>query len=195
MRLLTRLAMRYFIQHKSVKMARVPFKKKEKDIREEGLLAAGVMKNTFTLPGEPMIYSIKYNMSERRQSVQFYRNKKLYSMLKCIFPTYFNSKTGVVLIVRFYVSPPSFITVKDKDVKSEKEPAPQAHELCEYLLSFLEILRHVLVHNYKQFVKIDCEKYYSKDPRTVFQFMKWDHYAFYKDNNTLHTETKSLGSL
>lgn len=161
-------------------------------IKESKILASGAIDMELVLPGEPMIYSIKYNIGSRRHSVQFFRNEKWKSLLKCFFRSYYSTKTPVVLIVRFYVSPPGSVKIRASDLKKESIPAVKSFEMCDYLLSFLEMLHHVLVNSYRQFVKIDAEKYYSDNPRTVFQFMKWDHYDKLQNNNTIHTEGQGI---
>lgn len=161
-------------------------------IKRDRLLKAGVIDASMTLPGEPMIYSIKYNIGNRTRSVQFFRNEKWKSLLKCCFPSYYKTYTPCVIMVRFFVTPPSDVKIKDSDVRKETVPAVHTYEICDYLLSFLEMLHHVLINSYRQVVKIDAEKYYSKDPRTVFKFMKWDDYVKLQNNDTFHTKGKSI---
>jgi len=117
------------------------------------------------------------------------------SLLKCFFRSYYRTNTPVVVVVRFYVSPPSSVKIKEADLRKETVPALFSYEICDYLLSFLEMLHHVLINSYRQIVKIDAEKYYSSNPRTVFQFMKWDHYENLPNRNTVHTKTKSFDPL
>ena len=128
-----------------------------------------------TLPGEPLIYSIKERLSNRLDPKDHFRNRMHVPRLRCEFPAYFNPNSPVVLLVNFYVSPFPFADVSEKAVKSEAV-AVHAYELCEYLLSFMEMLSKTLVSTYRQIVKIDCEKYYSKEPRTVVKFMSWSNY-------------------
>lgn len=139
-----------------------------------------------------MIYSIKYAIGSRTRSVQFFRDQKWKSLLKCFFDSYYNTKIPVVLLVRFYVTPPAHATVKPADVKKEKTPAVHSYELCDYILSFLEMLHHVLINSYRQVVKIDVEKFYSNNPRTLFKFMKWDHYVKLYRNNPMDPKSKSV---
>lgn len=162
-------------------------------LRHEQILGHNPLCNELELPGEPLIYSIKYAPEKRRKPIQFFRNKQWRSIIRCFFPTYDRTKTSVVLWVRFYVSPPSHATVKKADVKKENTPAVHAYELCDYLLSFLEILRNTLVWSHRQYAKIDMEKYYSDRPRIVFKFMRWEHYvSMLKDQNTVHPESKGF---
>lgn len=161
-------------------------------IKQQKILQSGAVDLELELPGEPLIYSIKYAVGARQRGLQFFRNEQWRSLLKCYFPSYYKTKTPVVLLVRFYVSPPSTVHIKDADLKKECIPAVSSYELCDYLLSFLEMMHHVLINSYKQFVKIDVEKYYSAKPRTVFKFMKWDHYDHLQNHHTLHTKSEKL---
>ncbi len=144
------------------------------------------------LPGEPLIYSIKYPIASRTRSTQFFRNMQWKGLLKSFFRSYYRTSIPVVVIVRFYVSPPDNVNISYRDLAKEKTPAVFSHEVCDYLLSFLEMLHHVLVNSYKQIVKVDVEKYYSPKPRTVFKFMKWDEHVQLQNNNSLHTKTESI---
>jgi hypothetical protein len=142
------------------------------------------------LPGEPMIYSIKYPIGNRSRSTQYFRNIKWKSLLKCFFKSYYRTSTPVVVIVRFFVTPPESVNISLKDLSKEATPAVFAYEACDYLLSFLEMLHHVLVNSYKQIVKIEVDKFYSNNPRTVFKFMKWDQYVELQNKNSPHSETQ-----
>lgn len=161
-------------------------------IKQKKILASAATME-LELPGEPMIYSIKYSLKNRSLSTQFFRNMQWKSLFKSYFKSYYNTNTPVVVIVRFYVSPPTSLKISSKSLKSDSTPAVRAYELCDYLLSFLEMLHHVLINSYCQIVKVDAEKYYSKNPRTVFQFMKWDHYvSLIKNPNSIHAESQSI---
>jgi hypothetical protein len=103
-----------------------------------------------------------------------------------------NTNVPCVLHVTYYVSPPSYVTVSKKALKEERTPATRSFELCDYLLSFLEMVQHVLINSYRQIVRIEAEKYYSNNPRTVFKFMKWEQYEMLKDHNSVHTEGQSV---
>lgn len=144
-------------------------------IRRKKLIEMFGHKMEITLPGEPLIYSIKERLSNRIDPKDHFRNRMHVPRLRCEFPAYFNPNSPVVLLVNFYVSPFPFADVSEKAVKSEAV-AVHAYELCEYLLSFMEMLSKTLVSTYRQIVKIDCEKYYSKEPRTVVKFMSWSNY-------------------
>ena len=163
-------------------------------IKEKKLLASGAIDLKFELPGEPLIYSIKYLIGDRKRSVQFFRDEKWRSILKCVFRSYFQTKIPVVVIVWFYVTPSESVKISPKALRSETTPAVFAFELCDYLLSFKEMLFHVLINSYKQVVYVEAYKFYSDNPRTVFQFMKWDHYVeLNKNKNSLLSEAqKSL---
>lgn len=143
-----------------------------------------------TLPGDPMIYSIKYQVGNRAVHGQLLRNKKFSSMIKCHFKARNGPKEGVVILVKFFVAPITEGVCTFKELQSEKVPAVHSFEMCDYLLSFQEMLFNVIFRSYKQIVKIDAEKFYSNNPRTVFKFMTWEHYVYFRDNGTLHPDTK-----
>lgn len=159
-------------------------------IRQQKILESGAVDYELELPGEPMIYSIKYPVGKRTRCLQFFRNMKWASLLKCYYRAYYNTKTPLVLILRLYTTPPEGVKVTAEQIRRETVPATMSYELCDYTLSFLEMLHHVLINSYKQFVKIDVEKWYSARPRTTMKFMKWDHYVALQNKNTLHTEAK-----
>ena len=149
----------------------------------------------FEIPGEPMPYSIKYGVGKRTRDIRFFRNKQWSSILKCHFLAFHHAYTPVVVLVRFYCSPPDDVEIDADKIKKEQTPAVFCLEPCEYGLSFLEMLKDVLMKTYRQVVKLDIEKYYSNKPRTVFKFMKWDHYVKFRDSNTLHSETKRISKM
>lgn len=164
-----------------------------KQIIRQSRLLNEVVGNEMVLPGEPMIYSVKYPVGQRTRGVQFFRNMKWKSFLKTFFRSFYRTTTPVAVIVRFYVSPPEYIKVPLKLLRQESLPAVMSYELCDYTLSFLEMLHHVLFNSYRQVVKLDVEKIYSNNPRTVMKYMKWDEYVKLQGNNTLHTKAKSVG--
>lgn len=151
-----------------------------------------VVGNALDMPGEPMIYSVKFAVGRRVRGVQFFRNMKWQSMLKTIFRTFNRSTTPLVLILKFFVSPPKHIKIPMAVLRKEATPAVMSYELCDYTLSFLEMLHHVLLNSYRQVVKLDTVKMYSNNPRTVMQFMKWDEYVELQNYNTIHTKTESI---
>lgn len=158
-------------------------------------LLANAISSELTLPGEPLIYSIKYPAGQRSYSVQFFRNEKWKSLLKSWFPSYYNTKVPVVVIVQFFVTPPEKARVSKAELKKETVPAVFSYELCDYLLSFIEMLHHVLINSYRQIVKFDIQKFYSDNPRTVFKFMKWDQYvnlSNVQNTNSGHTQSEGL---
>ena len=149
-----------------------------------------------TLPGEPKIYSTKWDFSIRHRSLNYYRNLQFKSLLKCVFPAYIGYKNGkskvpVVLCVRFYVPAPSTVTITDAKLKAENVPASDTHELGEYFLSFIEMLHGVLINSYRQIVRVEMDKFYSANPRTVMNFMRYDTYVELANYNTLHTNAES----
>lgn len=159
--------------------------------RNQILMQKDVINNEFVIPGEPMIYSVKYTLGERKRPATVFRNQQWKSILKCSMPSYYNTNTPVVLIVRFFVSPPSYVSLSSQVLKKEKTEAVRSFELCDYLLSFMEILHHVLINSYRQIVKIDARKTYSSNPRITFKFMSHAHYVQLQDNNTDNTNSQS----
>lgn len=149
----------------------------------------------FVITEAPMIYSVKFNIGNRRHAADFFRNKRWHTIIRCFFKSYFNVASPVVLIIRFYVRPPDRAfdrpyNLTDKQVKAEKTPATANFELCEYLLSFLEMLNKTLFKSYRQVCKIDMEKYYSNNPRTVFQFMSHYDYKNIYDGDSVDASSK-----
>ena len=114
------------------------------------------------------------------------------SMMKSIFKTHYRITTPVVLLIRFYVSPRTE-KISKKKLAKEETPAVDQFELCDYGLSFLEMVRSVLFNCYRQIVKLDMEKYYSDKPRTVFKFMSWDEYI--QDINSVNSAGESLSEV
>jgi hypothetical protein len=159
-------------------------------IRNRKILESGAVNLEFTIPGEPLIYSIKHTLGQRHYSVQHFRNKCWYSFFKCMFRQQTRTHIPVVLIIRFYVTPFNKAKVSPSELQNENVPAVFAYELCDYLLSFMEMLLHVLIHSYKQIVYIDAKKFYSNDPRTVFQFMRYDEYKYIKDNPAIQSKAQ-----
>lgn len=147
------------------------------------------------LPGDPLIFSIRYQVGKRRFDKKYFRNLQWRSIIKCYFRSYWKKQSPVVVIVRFYVAPPSSVTVKHNDLKKENTPAVEAYELCDYFLSFVEMIRHNLIITYRQIVKIEMDKFYSNNPRTVFQFMTWSDYANLQSDHSPHTQSKKYRAI
>jgi hypothetical protein len=84
------------------------------------------------------------------------------------------------------------VKIRSRDLGSEKVPAAQSWEIMDYTLSFLEMLKGSLLRNYRQLVKIDCEKFYSKHPRTVLKFMSYTEYDAIQHNHPLYSKTKGI---
>lgn len=160
-------------------------------IRRNAVIDKALMQE-LTLPGEPLIYSVRYAFGNRKLPERYFRNKQFASLIKCYFPKYMNTSIPLAIIVRFYVSPPENIELPQRDLKNEKRPAVHTHELCDYLLSFMEMLLNVVFKTYKQVVKIDCEKYYSNNPRTIFKFMRYENYVNLSHSDTLYAETQEI---
>lgn len=141
------------------------------------------------LPGEPMLYSPKYNLANYRRTVQYYRNQQFHSILRTFFrPQHHN--IPVVIFVRFYITPPEREELTKAQLRSEKVPARYTPELCEYLLSFMEMLHHVIISSYRQVVKIDVEKWYSDKPKTVMKFMRHSQHENVKHRNPIHAKAQ-----
>ncbi len=163
-------------------------------IRRSQLMASGVVDAPFTIPGEPLAYSFKYPVGKRMRGLNHFRNLQWKSLLKCFFCSQFKTQIPVVLNVSFFVSPPPHVIISPKDLRSEKFPAVHSFEVCDYVLSFIEMLHKVLFNSYRQIVKLNVEKYYSDDPRTVFQFLRWSQYIHLPNKDTFYTKTKGVGS-
>lgn len=146
------------------------------------------------MPGEPLIYSIKNPVGNRSRPLQHFRNLQWASLLKCFFRSYYKTNTPVVVIARFYVSPPEKARISAVALKQERTPAIFAYELCDYTLSLIEMLHHVLINSYKQIVKLDVDKFYSANPRTILKFMRYDEYVQLQNNNPAYTKTKSIST-
>ncbi len=145
-----------------------------------------------TIPGEPLIYSIKSLPGGRRNwDCQHLRDMNYRSILRSYFPSYAESHIPVMLFIRFYVSPPSDNKISAARIKKENLHAVNSHEMCDYLLSFLELMRGNLVNSYRQFVRIDAEKFYSNNPRTVFTFIRTGDYVELQNKHSNNTQTQS----
>jgi hypothetical protein len=160
----------------------------------KNMIAAG---ECLTLPGEPLIYSFKYCVAKRRLPMQYFRNKKFMSLVRCWFPRYLKKNAPVVLLVCFYVTPFRDLDTKltAEQIRSEKVPASMSWELVDITLSLMELMKHALLNSYRQIVKFDCMKFYSNNPRTVVQFLSWSNYVNVQDNNSLVTKAENLDTL
>lgn len=149
--------------------------------------------NVFTIPEFPMVYSLKYPIGKRTLDMKYFRKKAYASLMKCQMPAFVgdHGTKPLVLRVRFYVPPFVHKNVPQKDVVTERVPAKYSYELCDYLLALLELLHKVLLDNYKDICKVECEKYYSNNPRTEFQFMTWENYGRLLNNDSLDPKSKS----
>ncbi len=148
-----------------------------KQIIRRSKILNNVVGRELVMPGEPMIYSIKYPVGRRTRGVQFFRNMKWKSLLKTFFRSFYRTSVPLVVIVRFFVTPPENVKLSTTVLRQESVPAVMSYEICDYTLSFLEMLHHVLFNSYRQVVKLDAEKFYSDNPRTVVKFMKWDEHV------------------
>lgn len=146
------------------------------------------------LPGEPMIYSVKLKHANRRITFNKVRTEEFKRILKCFYPNYRNKTVPIVILVRFYVSPRQSAEVGWKDVRSEKKPAIGSFEIADYLLAFMEILKDTVFKHYQQIVKIDVQKFYSKNPRTCFKIMTWSDYGEFQNTHPDNAEGKGLGA-
>lgn len=148
----------------------------------------------FVIEGEPLIYSIKYPLGTRHHPPQYWANKANFSKLRCWFRR-FRESWPLVLIVTFYVSPfRDSVKLTKKELKEEKTPALRAWEVCDYLLSLLEMLRLPILQNYTQVVKIEANKVYSGAPRTVFQLMRYEDWEYFYSKHPFYTKAKSFGA-
>lgn len=146
---------------------------------------------TLTMPGEPLIYSIRYSLGCRLNTAQYFQTKQFFSILKSVFLRSSDKKIPVVVIARFFVRPPSdFPSMSDKQL--EKIPAVEAYEVCDYLLHLLEIIRPPLLGSYRQVVKIETDKYYSNEPRIELKVMRYCDYENLYDRNTVLATSKSF---
>lgn len=145
-----------------------------------------------SLPGEPLIYSIKYAVGSRTFGVNVFRDRQFHSILRCYLNQQMNSAVPVVVIVTYYVSPPPWIDIEPEVLRKEITPAVHSYEICDYILSFLEMLRKTLFNTYKQVVHLQATKVYSDEPRTVFQFMRWCDYVELQNKNPLQPKSKSI---
>ena len=82
-----------------------------------------------------------------------------------------------MIYLRIYVAPFAGISISKKLLKSEKTPAVDAYEICDYLLELMDYLVGVLYHSHRQVCKICIEKYYSLDPRLVLNYVSWEDYG------------------
>src|SRR5574338_23975 len=165
-----------------------------KSIIKRSKLLNTVIDRPMILPGEPMIYSVKYPVGQRTRGIQFFRNMKWKSLLKTYFRSFYRTNIPLVVIVRFFVTPPENVSVSAKVLSQESMPAVMSYELCDYTLSFLEMLHHVLFNSYRQVVKLDVVKFYSDNPRTEVKFMKWDEYVKLQSNHTNHAKAESISA-
>lgn len=180
-----------------MKSSRGPRKSKIRDYhKKRALRDSGAIDAELTLPGEPLPYAIKFDVGKRMMDLSYFRNKKWMSMIKCFFKSYMNTDTPCVLFVRFYVSPPIHADVNRKLLYGDKNPATRSYEVCDYLLSFMEMIHRKLINSYRQIVKLDVEKYYSTRPRTVFKFMSWENYiGFQKDKRKSTDNAETIDSV
>lgn len=163
-----------------------------KQIIQNSLILKKNIDKPFEIPGEPMIYSLKYPVGLRTRGLQYFRNMQWKSILKSNFRSFYRTNIPLVLIVRLYVTPTPNIDVPAKVLSQESMPAVMSYELCDYGLSLLEMLHHVLFNSYRQIVKLDIEKFYSARPRTEMKFMKWDEYVKLQSSDTSSAETESV---
>lgn len=149
----------------------------------------------YTVEGEPIIYSIRECLGNRKLPIQHWNNKRQFSKLRCWFRSFLNPEVPAVLIVTFYVTKfPKKTKLTKKQLKEEKTPAVHSWEVCDYLLCLMETLRYSLLANYRQIVKIDAQKFYSSNPRTVFQLMRYDDWEFFYGKHPFYTKAKSFGA-
>ena len=151
-----------------------------------------ISKYQLVMPGEPMIYSVKFKIGARQHERQYFEKKKWASILRCVFPSFWKTQTPVVLIATLYVSPPPYVKVTESQLKLERTPAVHSFELADYYLFLADMIIHNLVNSHRQVVKIDITKFYSKKPRTILKFLSWSNYVKLQNGDTLDPETESL---
>jgi hypothetical protein len=172
-----------------------PVKKKvKKPTREEAEARyVSALFNEFTITGSPLEFTAFTEFDERLNNATPRKRKRMFApLIRSTMPTFNLSDTPVCLFVRFFVRPPDHVDVADELLEAETVPATECAELCEYFLSLLDFFRDVVIHSYKQIVKVEMDKFYSNRPRTVFQIMKFEHYVTYKDVRPIHTQSKSF---
>jgi hypothetical protein len=147
------------------------------------------------MPEEPLIFSLKYTLGKRRLPVQHFRNKQWRSILKCYFRSWRHERVPLVILVKFFVSPPSYVEVSKKDLKAENIPAIQSYELSDYYLSLLDLLHDTLITSHRQIVKTDMEKFYSSKPRTIFKIMTWSEYVEFQNENSWKPSSKGFRAI
>ena len=138
-----------------------------------------------------MLYSLKYELGSRIRGLRFFRNLQWKSFLKCHFESFPNKPQPTVLLVTFYCTPPVYMSFDKGELEGETVPAMLSFELSEYSLSLLEMLHGVLIKSYKHVVKIDMQKFYSNNPRTVLRFMRWSDYVYLYGKHPVVPEAKS----
>jgi len=156
-----------------------------------GGLAPPVICQEFVMAGEPLLFSAGRPFGQRKLSIHHWERKKWAPFLKAIFGIH-KPKVPIVIVARFFVSPCEKISLKNAELRREKVPAYYAPELSEYILALLEILYYTSLRSYGQVVKIDAEKYYSDNPRTILQFFLWNDYVKLQIPNTIQTHAKSF---
>lgn len=143
---------------------------------------------------EPLIYSYKYSLNMRKLPVHHFKRKQWTGILRAMCDYANRTTTPMVLIVTFYVSPPTSEVVSDKALKAESTPAVMSYELCDYLLAFMEMLHHTLIGSYRQLVRIEMDKFYSLAPRTEFKLMRHRIYVSGKDTDQPEGKSKRKDS-
>lgn len=152
------------------------------------------------LRGEPLLYSLKQPEGYEKdrfalKNLKKLRLKQFFGAIRSTFMAELDQKTPVVFIIKLFVSPHPCVPVDHKDVISEKTPAVGTYELCEYLLSFLELMRDTLYSSHRQICAIEIEKHYSLKPRIEFQYMRYPSYVELKNDHRRYTQAKMLSKL
>lgn len=149
----------------------------------------------FVIPGEPMIFSMKYMIGDRHLTSDVFRNQAFFSILKSSLPAYTKPDTPLSLEITFFVSPPNNQDIDPKACKSDKVHAVRSFELCDYLLSFQEMLMSCLIKTYKQFCHISAKKFYSNNPRTSFRIAPYARYKRSKNFDSMAAQAKKFCTL
>jgi|GEM_PF-2798789 hypothetical protein len=152
-----------------------------------------ILDRPLVLEGDPLIYSVKCPAGQRTRGLQYFRNKQWKPFLTTHFRSLRSQDVPVVVLLKFFIKPPEGVKVPKAALSQESAPAVKPFELCEYILSFLEMIRGVLITAYKQIVKIDAVKLYSDNPRLEVKIMRWNEYVNMQNNNSNDTKAESLG--
>jgi hypothetical protein len=150
-------------------------------------------KNCLEIPETPMLFSIEEE-AYRNTPPEELRNMKFYGILKSWFESYMDCTQPVVVKVIFYIKPMKSFEPSPEALKLEKSPAVCGPELCDFMLSFLEMIRGTLITCCRQIVRIEMEKYYSNKPRTFFKLIPWSEHIELQRKDTAQTDPEGVSN-